>query len=251
MHITLFTYLIICPFVFGAGFVDAIAGGGGLISLPIYMIAGLPAHQAVATNKMSSSCGTALATYRFYRHGLLEIKKAIFPIICAIIGSMIGAKLSLMASPKVLSGVMIIIMPLAAFCIFNKKLFRDHHYHRITKKRMIKMSLCSLIVGIYDGFYGPGTGTFLLLALTIFAQLGIARANAFVKMINLSTNVAALSVFLMQGKVMIVLGLLAALCNMAGNYLGSGLVMHSGSKIVKPMMAVVLVLLLGKVIHIY
>jgi uncharacterized membrane protein YfcA len=245
------TLLLVCPFVFGAGFVDAIAGGGGLISLPIYMIAGLQAHQAVATNKMSSSCGTALATYRFYKNGFLEIKKAIWPMAAAILGSLLGARLSLLASPKVLNALMVVVMPVAAFCIFNKSIFRDHAWHRITKKRLRIMSLCSFIVGIYDGFYGPGTGTFLLLAFTIFARLGIARANAFVKMINLSTNVAALSVFLMQGKVIITVGLLAALCNMAGNYLGSGLVMDKGAKVVKPMMAVVLVLLLGKVIHIY
>ena len=96
MEITYQTFLIVCPFLFLAGLIDAIGGGGGLISLPAYLIAGLPPHAAVATNKMSSTCGTSLATYRFIKNGLVNLKLAIPSVIAAIIGSSIGANLSLL-----------------------------------------------------------------------------------------------------------------------------------------------------------
>lgn len=251
MSITLTTYLIVCPFVFLAGFVDAIAGGGGLISLPIYMIAGLPAHNAIATNKLSSSCGTAIATWTFYKKGLFKIKNALPGIVMAILGSQLGARLSLIASAKILSGIMIIVMPVTAFCIFNKKLFRDHEETKITKKMMFIIMISAFVIGIYDGFYGPGTGTFLLLAFMILGKLNVAQANGFVKAINLTTNLSALAVFLVSGKIVILLGLCAATCNMAGNYLGSHVMMKGGVKVVKPVMLCVLVLLLGKVMNIY
>jgi uncharacterized membrane protein YfcA len=251
MPITLFTYLLVCPFVFLAGFVDAIVGGGGLISLPIYMIAGLPAHNAIATNKLSSSCGTAIATWTFYKKGLFKIKNALPGIVAAMIGSQLGAHLSLITSPKILSGIMIVVMPVTAFCVFNKKLFHDNPETEITRKTMIIIVISAFVIGIYDGFYGPGTGTFLLLAFMIFGKLNVAQANGFVKAINLTTNLSALAVFLVSGKIVILLGILAALCNMMGNYVGSRLMMKNGVKIVKPVMLCVLVLLLGKIINIY
>ncbi len=102
MEITVQTFLIVCPFLFLAGLIDAIGGGGGLISLPAYLIAGLPPHAAVATNKMSSTCGTTLATIRFIKNGLVNFKLAVPSIIAAIIGSSIGANLSLLVDDSVM-----------------------------------------------------------------------------------------------------------------------------------------------------
>lgn len=253
MEITLQTYLIVCPFLFLAGLIDAIGGGGGLISLPAYLIAGLPPHAAVATNKMSSTCGTTLATYRFIRNRLVNFKLVIPAVIAAIIGSSIGANLSLIVSEDVMLYVMIGILPVCAFLVLNKKLFHDNENDEIilNKRTYITAAAAALIVGMYDGFYGPGTGTFLIIAFTIFAKLSIKTANAQAKVINLTSNITSLIIFLLNGEVVLSIGLAAAACNMVGGYIGAGLVMKNGAKIVKPSIIFVLVLLALKVLGVY
>ena len=114
MEITYQTFLIVCPFLFLAGLIDAIGGGGGLISLPAYLIAGLPPHTAIATNKLSSTCGTTLATYRFIKNGLVNVKLAIPAVIAAILGSSIGANLNLLVDDKIMLYVMVAILPICA-----------------------------------------------------------------------------------------------------------------------------------------
>lgn len=253
MDLTLHTYMIVCPFVFLAGLVDAIGGGGGLISLPAYLIAGLPTHAAIATNKISSTCGTSLATYRFAKAKLINVKLAIPSVIAAIIGSSIGAKISLLVPEKILSYVLMIILPIAAFFVLNKKLFNDEGSESVTldRRTYLTASLAALIVGIYDGFYGPGTGTFLIIAFTVFAKLNIQTSNAQAKVINLATNVTALAIFLINGQGILSLGIASAICNMAGGYLGAGLAMKNGAKIVRPSIIFVLFLLVLKVLGIF
>lgn len=253
MEITYQTFLIVCPFLFLAGLIDAIGGGGGLISLPAYLIAGLPPHMAVATNKLSSTCGTTLATYRFIRNGLVNFKLAIPAIIAAICGSTIGANISLLVSEDVMLYVMIAILPVCAFLVLNKKLFHDGGDDEVTLNRRayITATVSALIIGMYDGFYGPGTGTFLIIAFTIFAKLSIKTANAQAKVINLTSNITSLVIFLLNDEVILSVGLAAAACNMIGGYIGAGLVMKNGAKIVKPSIILVLLLLALKVLGVY
>lgn len=222
MNITLHTFLVVCPLVFLAGLVDAIGGGGGLISLPAFLIAGLPPHAAIATNKISSPFGTALATYRFAKAKLINLKLAAPAVVAAICGSFIGAQISLRVPEHILSYVLMVILPVSAF-----------------------------IVGCYDGFYGPGTGTFLIIAFTVFAHLNIQTANAQAKVINLTTNLTALAIFLYNGQGVLSLGLASAACNMLGGYIGAGLVMKNGSKIARPSIVFVLFLLALKALGIY
>lgn len=253
MEITYQTFLIVCPFLFLAGLIDAIGGGGGLISLPAYLIAGLPPHAAVATNKMSSACGTTLATYRFIRNGLVNFKLAVPSVVAAIIGSTIGANLSLLVSEDVMLYIMVAILPLCAFLVLNKKLFHDSDNDTVILNRQTYMTatIAAFIIGMYDGFYGPGSGTFLIIAFTIFAKLSIKTANAQAKVINLTSNITSLIIFFLNGEVMIPIGLAAAACNMIGGYIGAGLVMKNGAKIVKPSIIFVLILLALKVLGMY
>lgn len=253
MELTLQTFIIVCPLVFLAGLVDAIGGGGGLISLPAYLIAGLPPHVAVATNKLSSPFGTALATYRFIRAGLVNFKLAVPSVIAAIIGSSIGAHISLTLPEEVMTYVLLVVLPVSAFLVLNKKLFNDKGNDTVTldRRTYITATVAALIIGVYDGFYGPGTGTFLIIAFTIFAKLDIKTANAQAKVINLTTNVTALVIFLINGQVLLPLGLAAALCNMIGGYIGAGLVMKNGAKIAKPSIILVLILLSLKMLGVY
>lgn len=245
MELTPMTFLIICPLLFLAGMVDAIGGGGGLISLPAYLIAGVPAHAAIATNKLSSCCGTSLATWRFIRAGLVNFRLSVPAVIAAIIGSSIGANLSLMVPEKIMIYILTGILPIAVFLVLNKKLFNDSGTDEITldKRTYLTASISAFIIGMYDGFYGPGTGTFLIIAFTVFAKLSIKTANAQTKVINLTTNITSLCIFLFNGQVLFLLGMIAAICNMAGGYIGAGLIMTNGAKIVKPSILFALVLL--------
>ncbi|MCR5725508.1 MAG: TSUP family transporter [Treponema sp.] len=236
--------------LFLAGFVDSIAGGGGLISLPAYLFAGLPIHLAIGTNKFSSTFGTALATVRFIREGLVKARIAIPALVSGITGSAVGARLSLLVPESYLRYLLLAVLPLAAFCVLNKRLFRNNPESPLTvdRRTLIPVMLSALIIGTYDGLYGPGTGTFLIIAFTVFARMSIASANGHTKVINLSTNVAALAVFLRHGQVFIPLGIAAALSNMLGNYVGSGMMMTKGSRIAKPLVIGVLGLLLIKIL---
>ena len=253
MEPTLQTFLIVCPLVFLAGLVDAIGGGGGLISLPAYLIAGLPVHIAVGTNKLSSPFGTALATYRFICAGLVNLKLAVPSVIAAICGSSIGANISLLLPETVMKYVLLIVLPVSTFLVMNRNLFNDKGSDKVTldRRTYITATAAAFIIGIYDGFYGPGTGTFLIIAFTVFAKLDLKTANAQAKVINLTTNVTALAIFLLNGRIAITLGLVSAACNMAGGYIGAGLALKNGSKIVKPSILFVLFLLALKVMGVY
>ena len=210
--------------LFLAGFVDAIGGGGGLISLPAYLFAGLPVHQAIATNKLSSSCGTALSTARFLKNGLVNLKLVLPAVAAAFAGSFLGARL-------------------------NRRLCGDGGGEAKADRRTVTVCILSaLVIGVYDGFYGPGTGTFLIIAFTVFAKMSVPAANAQAKVINLTTNITSLTVFLLNGQVLFPLGLAGAACNMAGNWIGSGLALSRGVRIVRPVILTVLALLLAKIL---
>ena len=252
MTLTPRMFLIVCPMLFLAGLVDAIGGGGGLISLPAYLLAGLPIHQTIATNKLSSTCGTTLATVRFIREGLVNWKLSLPTIVFAMLGSSLGANLSMKVAEGVMEKVLFIVLPVVAFIVLNPKLFHDNQPRRgaLDRKVWAVAIASAFLVGIYDGFYGPGTGTFLIIAFTVFAGLDIRSANAQTKVINLTTNITSLTIFLMNGQVLIPLGLAAAACNMAGNYVGAGLAMTKGSRITRPVILLVLVLLFLKIMGI-
>ena len=243
-------FLIICPMLFLAGLVDSIGGGGGLISLPAYLFAGLPVHTAIATNKLSSSCGTALATVRFIRKGLVSLRLAVPSVAAAMAGSALGARLSLAISETVMKYVLFAVLPAAAFFVLNRKLFDDRNGQAVAggRRTLAVCAASAFVIGMYDGFYGPGTGTFLIIAFTVFAKMTVGAANAQAKVINLTSNVTSLAIFLMNGQVLILLGLAGAVCNMAGNWIGSGLAISRGTRIVRPVILAVLALLLIKIL---
>lgn len=243
------TLLIVCPLVFLAGLVDSIAGGGGLISLPAYMIAGLPAHTALGTNKLSSAIGAAVATFRMARGGYIMVRLAIPAAIGALAGSAIGARLALLTPAGVFQVLLIVALPIVAFFVLRKRTLDVPADARISPRRQVAIvAAVSLIVGGYDGFYGPGTGTFMLIAFTALAKLPVKDASGEVRVANLASNIAALVTFLSSGVVWIGLGLTAAAFSILGNYIGSGLVMKGGAKIVRPIIVAVLVMLFVKVV---
>ena len=240
--------LLIGVGVFCASFVDAIGGGGGIISVPVYLLAGLPTHYALGTNKLSSGLGTVASTYRYLRSGFVDWVLAVPSVVFALVGSHLGTKLQIALDERYVKYLLLIVLPVVAFVMLRQKKFPE-------EKGLIDPWLqraivwgASFIVGAYDGFYGPGTGTFLLLIFCNFAKMDLRTASGNVKVVNLSSNVGALATSLMAGKVLVPVGLIAAAFSIAGHYLGAGLTIKNGAKIVRPVIFIVLALLAVKVI---
>lgn len=244
------TLLIVCPMVFLAGFVDSIAGGGGLISLPAYIFAGLPTHMAYGTNKFASCLGTVVSTGKYLKSGNITIKPALISSAGALIGSWLGAKLVLMLDEKYLQYCLIFILPVVAiFLLVNRKFGSESDVREVPPSRMYPLAfLIGLAVGAYDGFFGPGAGTFYVLGFTALLGFNLITSSGNAKMVNLASNFAALLVYIPGGKVMYTVAIPAAICSIAGNYIGSQLAIKNGTKFIRPIIVVVIFLLFAKVI---
>jgi hypothetical protein len=240
--------IIVAVGVFLASFVDGIAGGGGIISVPTYFLTGLPAHIALGTNKLSACIGTVASTSRFVRNGYVDWKLAVPSVLLALVGSHLGTRLQLSLSENVLKWLLLIVLPITAFVVLRQKKLPEERGEIDPLRQKLIVFAASFIVGAYDGFYGPGTGTFLILIYCGLARLDLRTAAGNVKLVNLASNVGALFTSLINGKVFIVLGLIGAVFSVAGHWLGSGLAIKDGSKIVRPVILIVLGLLAVKVI---
>ncbi len=240
--------LLISLGVFVASFVDAIGGGGGIISVPIYLFAGLPTHFALGTNKMSSGIGTAASTFRYIKKGFVDWQLAIPSVVLAVFGAYLGTSLQLLADERILRYVLLLVLPLAAVVLFRKKSLPETRGELPIWKRRLIIWGSSLLIGTYDGFYGPGTGTFLLLAFCILGKLDVRTASGNVKLVNFSSNMGALATSLLAGKVLIGVGAVAACFSIAGHYLGAGLAIRNGTKIVRPVILTVIGLLMIRVV---
>jgi uncharacterized membrane protein YfcA len=246
MELHLTTFLIACPLVFAAGFVDSIAGGGGLISLPAYLIAGVPVHFALGTNKLSSTMGAATASFRYYKNGFMDLPLCVPSIMSAAAGSALGTSLTLLVSERYLRWMLLIVLPVIAFYVLRRKEFqpRGEAFSRI--KTAVILTLISFAVGCYDGFFGPGTGTFLILLYTGLARLDPRVASGNAKLVNFASNLGSVTLFLVHGSSILPLGLSAGVFSIAGSYLGSGLVIRRGTGVLRIFILVVLALLLAK-----
>ena len=244
-------WIIVCPLVFLGGLIDAVAGGGGLITLPAYLIAGLPAHMASGTNKCGNAFGTVLATGRFLKRGDVHIPSAIAGAIGALAGAWVGARLNLIMPEQMLYYIMLAVVPvMALFLLFKRDFGQEDQSGTLSRGQLMAMAVgIGLVIGGYDGFFGPGAGTFLMLAFTGLCRFDLLTASGNTKVANSASNLASLVTFAIAGKVMWVVGIPAALCGIAGNYVGSGLALKGGAKVIRPMFFVVLLLLLIRLIY--
>ena len=233
-----------------AGFVDSAAGGGGLISLPAYLFAGLPVHYTYGTNKFSAACGTTFATVSFFKNGAMNVKIGILAAIGSFAGSALGAHIVLLLSDEALRTMMLIILPIAAVLILWRRKLPDENRDdgTLNLKKAVLALLIGLGIGLYDGVFGPGTGTFAIIAFTTLMGFDLRTANGNAKVLNLASNYASLITYLMSGLVVFSVGIPCAVSGIAGNMLGSHFALKKGAKFIRPMMMVVLVLLLGKLI---
>ncbi len=240
---------IIFPAIFFAGLVDSMAGGGGLISIPAYLAAGLPPHFALGNNKFSSCSGTILTTTRYFKHGIIDTKIAVLSAFFALIGSFLGTKTVLFLDPYFLNYLLMIALPIIAVTLLtNKKIGNKNKSLSISfQKKVITAILAGLLIGFYDGFFGPGTGAFLILVYTSILNYDFVVANANAKVVNLASNLAAVITYMLNGKIAYDIAIPAAICGILGNYTGSHLVIKNGNKFIRPVFIAVLILLFLKV----
>ena len=240
--------LLIGVGVFCASFVDAIGGGGGIISVPVYLLAGLPTHYALGTNKLSACLGTMFSTFRYLKAGFVDWILAIPSVAFALLGAHLGTKLQILVNENYLKYLLLVVLPVVAFVMLKQKRFPEEKREINRTLQMLIVWSASFLVGGYDGFYGPGTGTFLLLIFCNFAKMDMRTASGNVKVVNLSSNLGAVATSIMAGKVLFPVGIIAAVFSMAGHYLGAGLTIKNGSKIVRPVIFIVLGLLAVKIV---
>ena len=235
--------------VFLASFMDAIAGGGGIISCPAHLIAfgDLPAPYALGTNKVSAAIGTVFSTARFIKNGYVNWKLFAPSIAFALGGSVVGTWLQHRTPDAVLKYLLLLVLPVVAVITLRNQDWPDEPGEMDFPRQAAIVWAAAFVIGGYDGYYGPGTGTFLMIAFIRLAKLDTRHAAGGVKVINLSSNIGSLVTQLASGYVFLRVGLIAAVFSVAGHYLGSGLAIKNGSRIVRPAVIVVLLLLTVKV----
>ena len=248
--LTLKTLLIIGPLCFLGGMVDAIGGGGGLITLPAFLLAGLPAHTAIGTNKLQSVLHCGVSTARYAKNGFVLWRLMPAALAGAILGAALGARLNLVVDEAVLRYVLPCVLPVCAFFVLRKKSFAgdENAAPPATAQNLARIFAVSLVVGCYDGFFGPGAGTFLIMGFSLLLRMGVRYAGGSARLINFTTCLSSGVVYFIHGQVLVLPALAAGACAMLGSWLGAGLAMKNGAKIVRPVILLVLALLLLKIL---
>jgi len=223
---------------FLAGFFDAIAGGGGLITLPALFLAGIDPVGAIATNKFQAASATLSATFAFARKGLIEWREGRLLVIFGLLGGAAGAMLITALDRTWLeASVPVLLIVVAAYFTFSPKLGNESRPQRISIL-LFSFTMAPLL-GFYDGIFGPGVGSFFMVGFTFLCGLGLMRAMSFTKLVNASCNLGALSIFIAKGSVIWLLALAMAVAAFIGAQLGARAAVRVGPRLIKPMLIVV------------
>lgn len=249
MNVTWQMLLTVCPLVFLASAIDAIAGGGGLISLSAYYLAGLPPVMAAGSNKFSACFGTLMASAQYARSKNVRWAAALFAATGALPGAWFGAEVLKMVPEQLVRMCLLVGLPtIAVVMLIQKPTPARERSGDITLARERALSLLiGLAVGFYDGFFGPGTGTILILLFTLLLKLPAVAASGSAKIVNLASNLAALLSLAGGGSVLYALAFPAMLCSIVGGYVGSSLAIRGAAKLIRVVMLVVMALLLCKI----
>lgn len=247
MELTVETYLIVLPLVFLAALVDAIGGGGGLISLPAYTLAGLPYGLASGCNKFSACFASMAATLRFYKNKRILWMPALFAIAGTLPGAWFGTWLSNRMGNEFMHVFMIVAIPVVALLVALKKDVRTEP-KPVTPRRRALCLLTGALMGFYDGFFGPGTGTFLILLFSSLIGMDMVTASATAKPVNLASNLTSLITRICAGQVVYALAVPAMCFSVAGAWIGSKLALTRGAKFIRYVMLGVLALMVVKLV---
>ncbi|MCR4805444.1 MAG: TSUP family transporter [Clostridia bacterium] len=251
MFLGLITYpklIFLCAAVFLAGFIDSIAGGGGIISIPAYLLTGLDPKVAFACNKTSACLGTTLAAGKYIRSGEVNWTVAIPSAIAALVGARIASLVVLALDPAIFQRIILFVLPFVAiFLIFKRDFGSTDASGDVPKGKMIAFSiLIGLLIAFYDGLVGPGTGTFAIIAFCSLCKLDLKKASGSAKIFNWASNFASMISFILAGKVIWAIALITAACSMAGNFMGASMAIKKNPAFIRVMLTVVCGLLLLK-----
>lgn len=240
--------LLVILAAFGAGWIDAVVGGGGLLQLPmLLLIPGIAPVQALATNKFASVFGTATSSVTYYRRAKPDIRTALPMAVIAMVGSFGGAAVATILPPAAFKPIIVVaLLAVALFTAFRPQMgaatklrFSGHKHH-------IMAGAAGLAIGFYDGMIGPGTGTFLVITLVALMGYDFLQASAKAKIVNFATNLGALLLFIPHGSVLWLLGGILAVANVAGSYLGSRMAISRGTKFIRVVFLIVVIALIAK-----
>ncbi len=230
-----------------AGFVDSIAGGGGLIAMPALLAAGLSPLQALATNKLQGTGGTLSASYYFIRKGAVKLSEMRLAIVMTFLGSALGTILVQQLDLSVLSQIIpFLLIGIVLYFLFSPKISDENRHEKIG----LPLFSCTaaMIIGFYDGFFGPGTGSFFAIAFVSLMGYSITRATAHTKLLNCTSNIASLLFFIVGGQVVWTVGLVMMAGQVIGARLGSGFVLKNGQKLIRPMIVIVSLAMTAKLL---
>lgn len=232
-----------------AGMVDAIVGGGGLILVPALFATfpAAPPATLLGTNKCASVWGTAFATFKYSRRVDMRWQALLPAAFCALIGSFIGAWTVTQIDPIFLRKALpFILLAVLIYTLARKDLGRAHQPHQNNNRERLIACVIGALIGWYDGFFGPGTGSFFIFLLVRFLGYDFLHASASAKLLNVATNMAAIVLFAMKGHIWWQIGLMMAVANMAGSFIGSHLALKHGTGFVRWAFVIVVSLLIIK-----
>lgn len=220
-----------------AGFVDAIAGGGGLITVPVLLAVGVNPVAAIATNKIQGSFGTAAAAWTFWRKGRIDFALLKWPLVFTVLGAALGAvTVTFVDTTWLMVLLPVMLAAIALYFLFGPKASDEDVHARLTP---LAFGAVAGGIGFYDGFFGPGAGSFFALALVTLMGMGLTRATAHTKALNFASNLVSVVVFAVGGHVLWVVGLIMAAGQVLGGWLGSHAAMRFGPKLIRPLLVVI------------
>jgi len=234
-EITLYLLALLFLAAFLAGFVDSIAGGGGMISVPAMLLAGFSPIETLGTNKLQSLFGSGSATLAYARAGHVNIRSQLPMALMSALGGALGAALTTFVPGEVLKALMPLLLIVIALYFLLKPSISDVDQHQKMTPFLFGLTLVPLI-GFYDGIFGPGTGSFFMLAFVTLIGFGLLKATAHTKMLNFASNIGAFAVFAFSGVILWKAGLVMGVGQFLGAQAGSRLAMKSGAKIIRPLL---------------
>ncbi len=242
--------LIICSLGFLAAMIDAIAGGGGLISLPALLLVGLPPHFALGTNKFASTMGSLSSSLTFARSGKISFSVVKWQIPFTLIGTCFGVWSVLHISSDFLNkAVPILILLVGLYTLLQKNLGLEDNFKGLTPLNRILGFIFAFALGFYDGFFGPGTGSFLIFAFITIYGFNFITSSANAKVLNFVSNLVSLILFAWSGKILYTYGIPMALFMLLGSQVGTRLAIRKGSRLVKPIFVTMSLLVAAKLIY--
>lgn len=231
----IYKMIFLCIAGFLASFIDSIAGGGGLISVPAFMLAGLSPHIVLGTNKLAATTGSFTSSLKFAKSGLcnFDLLKKLIPF--TLVGSIIGVRTVLLIDQKFLQPlVLVLVLCIGVYTLFSKSLGQEDNFKGLTKKNTALGMFLAFTLGFYDGFFGPGTGSFLVFGMINIFGFNFLNASANARFLNFISNITALVTFAFSGSINYSIGLLVAVFMIIGARAGTKLAINKGAKIIKP-----------------